>query len=275
LRPSRVLSSRRLWRFGAAAFCCLGLLGSGQDDPGSTNQAQPDGHDYGPRAQIELPLDRFAPSAEQESELEYAYQLIVSGCMGRRGYEFRAIDRRGLPLEPDGRYGPLTLEVARRLGYGAPPDSPEENELERESTRSRSRAESHALGRCQAQTTAVVVPEPLQSELVAYRIYYSALKRKRAAQVIRAWHRCLKSHGLAQPKPSNPWLPAGAAVHDTRSALVDVRCKRRTGLVDSLRETESGLERRWIATHFISLRRQRQLVEDKLRAARRIIAGAS
>lgn len=222
---------------------------------------------------IVLPLARFGASDRERRTIYYAHELMMGRCMHAQGFPYLVFDRRLEPEEPSRLYGVWTTEVARKYGYGLPPESREEDLLERQSRRGFARAGHQAFSGCTESAARVQIPDPLAGDIAAFNLYDKALDSQPARGVIRAWHECLAAHGIPAPSDRYRWSPLGPRVrHTQRVALQDVRCKQRVDLVERLTEIEARVETRWIERHRGELTRQRAQIERQVRAAKTVIA---
>ncbi|WP_225824091.1 hypothetical protein [Streptomyces naphthomycinicus] len=262
-----------------------------------------DRHDAGPVPQraprasqevraLTLPLDAFALQLPDLTRVQNAEDALTRTCMARQHLRWPGIHRdpHGSPDQWPNRYryGLIEPEVARRFGYHPLPDP----EADRRSVQYHARQASlssrqrlAAYGRdgeggCRAEAVRHLlagVPHPDWELLnrTSTETYRRAGRTKAVTHALREWSTCMRQHGFAYADPSaagddRHWNTTTPTEPEIRTALTDVACKHRSGLVDVWRETESALQRQAVDAHpdaFHALERAKTRYMSNVRTA--------
>lgn len=219
---------------------------------------------------IELPLDHYGISFEEERTLEFAAELSLRRCAQQEGVRYRAIDRRAEDPPPSRLYGVWHMPSARQFGYSRI-DTRLSARFQQQKMRQWSERESRVLESCTIGIGALTVPRPLLSEQAAFAFGGQALKTPEALAALDDWAGCLQKAGLPRPSSSEPLRPRNVEGASIAIAIADVRCKRRTDLVERLAMTEAEVQARWMTEHLFELRIQRQSIRSAVATAQSII----
>ena len=239
-------------RSASAAALSATLAGDGDNPPAS------------PR----LPLDDFALTGAQSSELYYLSLLFMKTCM--TGERFRylpdlnpaevAIGAK-ITAELDSRlWGITDLVAAREYGYHLPPWT--NGPGVPQTVGGMSVAERQAYGQCRTRTLQELAADTLSqtSQLVA-GLQEDSWNLAESSSGMRAafarWSACMKTHGYSYPDPiqaaadarlANPKTGAPLAVTgpEIKTAVADIDCKRSTGLLGVAYSVEAAIQNRLI-----------------------------
>ncbi|MGX1562814.1 hypothetical protein, partial [Streptomyces sp. NPDC055509] len=226
-----------------------------------------------------LPLEAYMEPYADTVAIQQAVDRLATQCMKRYGYVYTA-PARGTTPPPSSddsnmprRYGITDRDLAARYGYflgdggRTPPPAPRLTAAETAVLTGRL-AVTPGAKKAPAVIDGRRIPEngclgeslrrigPRIDESPASRLDYESLRRSqsdpRVLAVIGAWSRCMKAKGYTVASP----LDAANLTPDTRhgqadqaditTALTDIDCKRRTGLVKTWYTVESAVQRRQI-----------------------------
>lgn len=241
--------------------------------------------------ELVLPLDRYQLSVNDIYLIETAKDLLTRDCMKKQGYVWEVIgDRKHYPdLRNRRRYAVIEMPVAKEMGYKTNPrllgsTDVTAQKLDREarmSPEARKAAMDPGNG-CYKQAGDRLASGNEEDEDLVNRLNVDsldrALKSPRVVPAMRSWVRCMAQEGYRykdfyaaseDPRWAKTKTPSAA---EKKTAVADVACKQRTGLVKLLTETERSIEERDIREHrkyFASLAAAR---ERHLAAARTVIA---
>lgn len=226
--------------------------------------------------QINLPLEAYSLSYRELRTIEYARDLLLAQCLRARGFSWVHFDRRSEPERVDTRYGPWTRQHAARYGYGGPPPTPAEQALEAENQRVLAPEEIAARSTCSDRVNEVTLVEPLPGDIAAFDVYQPVLESPEGRALIEEWRRCMSEHGIrTSEKYDEVWSPPGIPPElneeQIRIALVDVDCKTRTDLVRRMAALEARAQLAIIREHESDLAAQRDVIDDVVAAAERVI----
>lgn len=188
-------------------------------------------------ADIALPLDAHFPSASDDLAIQRAHGLLVRRCMAAAGLAYRPeppyhVD---VPASRERAFGLIVEAEARTYGYAGtlvperravPPElsAPERARL----PGCRTAAERTLLGGLAPVSLSVL-------DDLTRRTGAAAESDARVRTKVRAWAGCMRGQGFAYDDPWQPndrrWTPGKPTAEERRTAVADVRCKHRTGLV--------------------------------------------
>ncbi|WP_317447342.1 hypothetical protein [Streptomyces collinus] len=261
-------------RFAAAAavLLVLGSLTAGCGDRHGTGTPP----QRAPRAGVEvrelvLPLDSFALQLPDLTRAQDAEDRLMRTCMARQHLVWTEIRR-----DPDGspdrwpnryRYGLIETKVARRFGYHPVPDPESDRRAAQYNARQASLSSRQRLaaygrddkGGCHAEAVKrLMAGVPRSDENLVDKISADTYRRSRTStavtDAVRAWNACIRHDGFSYAGPEaaaddRGWNTRTPTEPEIRTALADVVCKHRSGLVDVWRKTEAALQRRAIDAH--------------------------
>ena len=236
-----------------------------------------------PPASPPLPLDDFALSGAQSSELYYLSLLFVKTCM--TGERFRYLPDLNpaevaagakITAELDSRlWGITDLVAARTYGYHLPPWTSGPGVPQ--TVGGMSVAERQAYGRCRTQALQELAADKLSqtSELVA-GLQAESWNLADTSSGMRAafarWSACMKMHGYSYPDPiraavaaklANPKTGAPLPVTgpEIKTAVTDIGCKRSTGLLTVAYSVQTAIQNRLIRQYAPELTRIKAQVQ--------------
>jgi len=250
-----------------------------------------------------LPLAVYSYSDADYEVIRSAEQVLARDCMRDFGLSYRPA-RNPAPAEAqDRRYGLTDRASAERYGYRMPPqpETPKAKLTEDQikvlyGNRS---APAAAVKNSELRYRGKKVPDegclgaavlgfrkPYEDEAgaeVASRIATASYENSQKVPEVRAvfgkWSSCMKQKGYDYASPLEA-MAAPAFVRGKVSAVekdtaeADVSCKERTRLAEVWFAAESSIQKDMIKAEAGALRRLGELHEKKLRAARKILAGA-
>jgi hypothetical protein len=255
-------------------------------------------------AEIRLPLDPYVLSPHEMRTIGRAHGALVRACMARFGFHLPA------PADPvngmrfarhERRYGVLDETTAAKYGYQAPA----EVRADRAAVRNRPPATGAEItaytGRGLGTVNGVRVPDGgctrdagralnlgrnvaaggLQQPL-ALRLGLESYERSqrdgRVTAAFGRWSRCMEARGYRYPDPmtalADPRFDGGTSPEQVATAVTDVTCKRRTGLVEVWSAVEAEHQRRQILANQAELNLLRKANQAQVTRAVAILAGA-
>ncbi|WP_030315911.1 hypothetical protein [Streptomyces sp. NRRL B-3229] len=289
------------------------LVGCASQEPSAsgTSSASPSAQGSIPRPSspagasytFRLPLAVYSYSDADYEVIRSAEQVLARDCMKDFGLSYRPAKNPAPADAQDRRYGLTDRASAERYGYRMPPrpETPKAKLTEDQikvlyGNRS---APAPAAKNPQLRYRGKKVPdegclgaavlgfrkpyEDVAGAEVASRISTASYENSQKVPEVRAvfgkWSSCMKQKGYDYASPMAA-MAAPAFVRGEVSAVekdtaqADVSCKERTGLADVWFAAESSIQKSMIKADAEALRRLGELHEKKLRAARKILAGA-
>ncbi|MFI6207358.1 hypothetical protein ACIBAI_13275 [Streptomyces sp. NPDC051041] len=259
-----------------------------------------------------MPIDPYRISNAEHAELRAAEQLLVNACLERLGSDYRSPHTAVVRPAPEAPYGITDRQWARDHGYRIPPglqSRPDPDAAQPDATAqalitggvayaedgepmpfadvekvTRYRGRAVPEGGCLGEARRTLAERDDNRDLtgVPRDIYGEAYQKSQqdpeVKRVFAAWSDCMreKGHDYASPlDPSNdPRFPEDppASADEKRTAVADVACKERTGLVAVWHRVESAIERSLMAEHPDELAAARADRETRLANARRVNA---
>lgn len=225
-----------------------------------------------PVSRIVLPFDAYRLGPHERGLLERAHRVMTERCMQARGLgqALRAMPPvRDDPPEHARRYGVAEEAVAHRYGYHYPSSAADDSraaQLARWETTLSARELSALDGTtarpgCWTQATALLTPSPPQADLrwletSNFRTVNESATHPTTLKAQTAWRMCMRQAGFDYTTP----LAASSERRwklDTRlitsqeraTAVADVRCKHRSGLITAWLTAETVLQTAAITQH--------------------------
>lgn len=221
---------------------------------------------------IVLPLERFSVSEAERFYLAKARTYVMQACLLERGVKAEVRLGDSDQAEPSRRYGIWTMHQARERGYAVP--HPAGRVILRG-------APEHDVDACEGteahRVLTIRYPDVQYADFDSYAV---AKNLPAGRAVIDSWRQCLLSHGVAaSPQEDRTFLPQGVTMEPSASnkriAVIDVKCKKRTELVQKLAAIEAEVQRERFEENPEAIQRmveQRQEVDRILAYARSVIA---
>lgn len=222
-------------------------------------------------ATIRFPLDDYSLSGTDALRLEHANEILLSRCLAQRGFDDprATLDVKDLVVAPDRRYGIWTTAQAETRGY-ALPTSPADDAIT-EQERAQPQAWWDASTQCIASTEQLPVVEPLahtdEMRVVDDGIVRASDEAKadehwKAAR--QKWVDCIAADDLTPQSSTSlvPTLPADDDEAQRKIALIDVRCKTSTGVVQTMADIEARYQQAYIDEHADELNSVRARVHE-------------
>ena len=250
-----------------------------------------------------LPIAAYSYSDADYEVIRSAEQILARDCMKDFGLSYRPAKNPAPAVAPDRRYGITDMDSAARLGYRMPPQqSAPEAKLTKDQIKvlyGRSSPEEESTKNAGLQYRGKKIPEqgclgsavlgfrkPYEDQAgaeVASRISTESFENSQKAPEVRAvfgkWSACMKRHGYDYASPMEAlatpsFLRGKLSAKEKETAVADVSCKERTGLLETWFDAESSIQKEMIKTDIKALQKLGELHRKKLRAAREILAGA-
>jgi hypothetical protein len=238
-----------------------------------------------------LPLDAYGPSPREQRTIDRAEAIAFDRCMARLGFPATGPHVPVTPADPHrDRYMLADARAAHSRGYHPP--AAEQAAADAAARRTlpadyvtaaggRGAARLHGVpvprGGCAAEAAARLRTDASGRDLaVVTRLrdwgWDRAQRDSRVLGVFARWSACMAEAGYAYRTPLDANDdPAFAADRPTRAeiatAVADVACKTRVGVVDTWAAVEAAYQRVAIAGHGAELRRARAVVSAQLAAA--------
>ncbi|MCT9083337.1 hypothetical protein [Streptomyces fulvoviolaceus] len=232
-----------------------------------------------------------------------AEQILTRDCMKDFGLTYRPTKNPTPTAAQDRRYGITDMDGAARYGYRMPPqqDTPEakltkdqikvlygKRSLGADSTKNlkleyqgKKIPDDGCLG-----SAILGFRKPYEDKAgaeVASRIstasYESSQKVPEVRSVFEKWSSCMKQKRYDYASPMDAletpsFLQGKVSANEKKTAVADVSCKERTGLLEVWFDAESAIQREMIKTDAKALKKLGELHRKKLSAARKILADA-
>jgi hypothetical protein len=263
---------RRRFVSAAAALVVLATLAAGCGDRhaiGAPPQRTP--HASLEVRHLVLPLDSFALQLSDLTRAQDAEDRLMKACIARQHLVWTGI-RRNPDASPDRwpnryRYGLIETEVAGRFGYHPVPDPESDRRAAQYNARQASLTSRQRLaaygrngkGGCHAEAVKYLLAGvPHTDGDLINKTSADTYRRSRTStavtHVLQAWSACMRHRGFSYAGPEaaaddRRWNTRTPTKTEIRTALIDVACKHRSGVVDVWRQTEAVLQRQAINAH--------------------------
>lgn len=198
-----------------------------------------------------LPLDSYALESPELALVQSAENALIRRCMARQGLKWTFPERRKSASWPNrGRYGLIEDEAARRFGYHPIPDPEAEKRTAQYEHREgaldrRERSALHGAGgregcRDRARATLLRGVPKVDWQLIdrtGFATYRDSRRSTAVVNSVREWSSCMRDRGFVygDPMAANDdarWRTPGPSRAERATAVADVRCKHRAGLVN-------------------------------------------
>jgi hypothetical protein len=242
---------------------------------------------------LHLPFDRYKLSTLDIHTIEHAEDLLVRECMRDHGLDWQMLPPPGRQ-DPDPRnrrrYGLIERELAERFGYHIPPLSPKLAEREavwtqRDRLPLAERAAAYGSdgrGGCASRARDALREDlPKVDETRLYDYSGAALDASQrdpaVVRVLDEWGACMAAADFRYPTPAaafdDPdWAASSRpSAREIAVAEADVRCKRRTHLVEAWSAAETRIQLEVIRAHPADFAGFRMVKDTHLAAARGVI----
>lgn len=246
---------------------------------------------------VQLPLDQFLPSPQQNAQLQAAYRTLLRQCVARFGRQYAPPggstpdSDRGLNAR---RYGVTNPDEVAVYGYHPPPDIGVRKEPQQEiptdvetilSGKGPRTIGGKAVpaGGCVAQArTELNNGQAAADDSLAQRLSSESFARSQADSRVRAavsrWVTCMHGKGFDYSTPANaigdPRFQPGGTVSalEISTAKADVQCKKQVNLVGVWSAVESAYQVRLINQNQAALDAIRTARDQQMKAAARLAA---
>lgn len=248
-----------------------------------------------------LPIARYSYTHAESALIDSAQQVLTQRCMRTFGIDYEPPKPAGEPPRPaDRRYGLSSESEAESFGYrpgpeatpserpslptealpvfygkrGAVPDGGEKatykgKEIPAEGCFGQSVVE---LSEKYDDPDAAAVASGVATES-----YEESLTDPSVKEAFRKWSACMRNSEFRYETPMSPLNSSAfqgrtVTAKEKKTAVADVRCKERTGLLDIWFEAESRIQKAGIEKNTVALEKLRTAHQEKTDAARRIVA---
>lgn len=207
---------------------------------------------------IVFPIDAYFTDPVEQGRIEQANALLLDACMrtSGRAYPPAESDLTDDAVVPDTAYGIWSAERAARFGYSFDPTADAESDAANDAMIALSAADPDwdpaflecldeteqlpGLGRDAGGDSSLAITELPQT--IRNNAKLLASRRSEWDGARRAWSDCLEEHGLQlRTGEQSPWSPQVPDDQEAaiRTAVIDVRCKEDTRLVETLSSLEA------------------------------------
>jgi len=220
-----------------------------------------------------LPLTQYVASGQQMTEQLTARNVLVSRCMQKSGFQYTPpVGITSPPLGADpGRgtaydFGITSMTLARQYGYEAlNPFSPARPAPSPQPPAQLSAAEQTALTSCARSVHSVPnMPHiPQLAQTLQEQAWQKTLTGPAAQAMFKSWSSCMAASGYNYANPlqaaageigdsngPSQWSGASPSQLEIQTAVADVTCKDKTGLVQRwirlLAENQEALVQRYL-----------------------------
>ncbi|MET8826786.1 hypothetical protein ABZX40_09320 [Streptomyces sp. NPDC004610] len=246
-----------------------------------------------------LPIARYSYTADEDAAIENAQHILTQRCMRTFGIDYAPPGREPTaPAPADRRYGLSSASEAERLGYhpdsGPLPTGPDLPEDALKVFYGNRGAEIGSGGKImyegkeipengcfgQAMDTLADEYDDPAGAAVARHISTSSYDESRSDPAVtaafRKWSACMRNAGFEYDSPMDPLnSPAfqgeEISAEEKQTAVTDVECKEKTGLLDIWFKAETEIQNAGIKKDSKALEKLRTAHREKVDAARRII----
>ncbi|PPK61755.1 hypothetical protein V5P93_000085 [Actinokineospora auranticolor] len=288
----------------ALSTCLLVVSGCSGTDGSATNQgnlgpepALGPGADINDKQFLDLPLDFYQPTREQNDLIVKAQLVLVNKCMARFGFEPIPSTTEDTPRMTDARYGINVAAEVQQYGYHRVPEQVHKSsggkkpsEAEQNILTGRGQSVHNGVpvppGGClaEARSTMSGVKTDAESydENVAIGLKGESMDRLRSDSRVRAayakWTECMKQSGFDYRDPwaannDSQWTGESANKEEVRTALADLACRRQADVNNVSYAVDTAYQKQSIEKNAEVLRAQRALLENVLRKAGEIVGG--
>jgi hypothetical protein len=228
--------------------------------------------------ELALPLDPYELDPRDRLTVSRAHLALMADCLGRHGIDLEIPEPRPIPwARHERQYGVTDEARAARHGYHVPEitDRPRWREppLPDDIADDCVNWARHRLNQ-----GAPDLAEPQLAQLLGLRAHLLSRQDSRVRAVFSAWSRCMRQTGFSYPDPmaanNDPAFATEEATEtELRTAVADVRCKRKVGVVEVWSTVEAAYQRQAVDAHHDQLELIRQAIQIKLANARAVLAG--
>lgn len=237
---------------------------------------------------LRLPFDAYEPSASHLELVRQAVEILTSRCAHAKGYDRPPLAPVNVIDAPDRRrYGVIEIEVARAAGYRLPRTSAEKALRQAADARKGdlSRAAKAAIGACLDQSNARVYAKDDQPGLLVRLEKESFEGTRRNDPKVKAvfadWRTCMTQkgqRGYADPMEAigdDRWQGPHIDKAEMDTAVADVECKQKVGVVATWHQAEKAFQTKAIAQHRSYFAKVRRTLQQEETTARSIVSGPS
>lgn len=263
---------------------------------------------------LTFPMTAYVPDSRQQDLLLQAQDVLTDQCMKRYGFRFQIARKPSPPEEYTRRYGLSDPAEVAQYGYDNPPRTsskspqpavgPNEDlvlhglqvDPSVQIPQTQEEAEKSDLatttvggqkvpaGGC-ARESALKLLSPTK-DTVDYTVpqtfrsdgYARSQKDSRVVKVIKSWSECMQKNGFTVDSPMGP--PPG--INDSNlsspqaisTAKQDLECKKQTNLVGIWYTVELAYQKRVIEQNAETLDRVKKQLDERMKLAASLIAGA-
>lgn len=229
---------------------------------------------------VTLPFDRYWPTLEDTNRLATALDVVVARCMDEAGEPHEPASTEVLPAyQSTARYGVWRMVDARQRGYEPPGVAAKGAEL--------SAAQQKAYDAClqSPETSGLHQTDYFTPQTMRTYQYMRLPPLSTVDEAMRAidkWRSCMTEAGYVPPRRTVAgadldWIPADldrmTVEEQLKTAVADVRCKDKLGLVQELANLDADRQQKMIDEHKTDLEAFRQ-VWLPMRAAADKVLGA-
>lgn len=230
-------------------------------------------------SQIVLPLEAYAMNWVEIQRVEHANAVTASRCMKKQGltYPRAGQDLESLPAIPDRRYGLWSALDAESNGYELPRSAGSEVVESQENSFGEDwwKAVRSCLDTKDQLPLMGVNSSPQQSvvDRGMNESFDALLASEQLAAERSKWIACIEREGLAVNPDARVLVPQfpSAGEKQLKVAAVDVGCKAKLNVVQSLADLEASTQSNYIAAHESELKTYRESVEAVLRRAEKVL----
>ncbi|MFJ6657136.1 hypothetical protein ACIQNG_12330 [Streptomyces sp. NPDC091377] len=252
-----------------------------------------------------LPMARYAYTSAEEALIQAAQERLAQECMAGFGLSYDPPPPPAARTVADRRYGLSSAEEAAARGYGLPPRPGPDvgGTTDREALRvlygergafPRSRRPEFAgkeipEGGCQGSAARRLAdphdrPEAARTAArIAVESHGAALEEPEVRAAVKKWSSCMEENEYSYSNPMEAAedkrfhrdVGTEPSDRERRTAVADVRCKERTGLLTVWFTAESRIQQRAVERNAAQLEELRSAHRDKTETARRIVDGSS
>jgi hypothetical protein len=289
----------------ALTAALLAGCSSGSGRGGGPQSRAPDDVSRAPAAteslSSRLPMARYAYTPAEEALIQAAQERLAQECMGGFGLSYDPPPAAPVSASADRRYGLSSAQEASAHGYGPPPQPhPDtgpgaagealrvlygERDAPPASRRPEFAGKAIPEGGCYGSSVRKLAdrhdrPEAARTATrISVESHGAALEEPEVRASVRKWSSCMKEKGYSYATPMEPpedrrfGREAGTepSATERRTAVADVRCKEKTGLLTVWFTAESRIQLRAVERNAGLLQELRTAHRDKVEAARRIV----
>ncbi|MFE1013738.1 hypothetical protein ACFW4M_20880 [Streptomyces sp. NPDC058794] len=246
--------------------------------------------------EIVLPFDAYELSLEETYQDSAARDELIRRCLEEKGYDWPAIEYPQDVQDPKNRrrYGVIEMPVARKLGYHPTPGMLGSREVVEQRERRDKSLSAAALDAvynekdgCGKKASGYLLRNGGKADYDLLRqlsaeIFKEAHGEPEVKKASRAWSSCMAEQGFNYKAPTDAladerwWSEETdrASSAEISTAVADVECQGRSGLINVLYRTEKQLQQQAVIEHqryFDSLMRAKEI---NVANAREVLSGA-